>query len=86
MWTPKGYQQVTGLSSAKSLTVPAGATRAAVVATGQPVRWRQDGTAPTASIGMYIAVGVERVFEGSLSKLQFIETTASAVLNVQYYG
>jgi hypothetical protein len=49
------------------------------------VRWRDDGTAPTASIGMPLAAGVTLQYDGDLSKIKFIESTASAVLNVSYY-
>jgi hypothetical protein len=49
------------------------------------VRWRDDGTAPTSSVGMPLAAGVTLQYDGDLSKIQFIESTASAVLNVSYY-
>lgn len=83
---PLGYQQITSLSASTALTVPAGCTRAVVVATAQAVRWRDDGTAPTSTIGMPLAVGTERVFTGGLSAIRFIEQSASAVLNISYYG
>lgn len=84
-WTPMGYEQVTDLSSAVGLTPPAGAVRARIVATAQAVRWRDDGTNPTASIGMPLAKDTELVYDGALGKIVFIEETASAVLNVSYY-
>jgi hypothetical protein len=89
-----GYQQITGLSVAKGLTVPTidpntGLTVKANFALITPdtngVRWRDDGTAPTASIGMPLAAGVTLQYDGDLSKIKFIESTASAVLNVSYY-
>lgn len=83
---PLGYQQITSLSAATALTVPAGATIAVVVATTQAVRWRDDGTNPTATVGMPLAVGTERVFTGGLAALRFIEQTASAAINISYYG
>ncbi len=46
-FAPKGYQQITDLSSAVSLTVPNGANYAIIEAETQSVRWRDDGTAPT---------------------------------------
>jgi hypothetical protein len=49
------------------------------------VRWRDDGTAPTSSVGMPLAAGVTLQYDGDLSKIQFIESTASAVLNISYY-
>lgn len=83
---PLGYQQITSLAASTALTVPAGCTRAVVVATAQAVRWRDDGTAPTATIGMPLAVNVQQEFTGGLSAIRFIEQTASAVLNISYYG
>lgn len=89
-----GYQQITSLSSAASLTVPQkdvtgqnGSARAALIQTeSQAVRWRDDGTAPTASVGMRLLVGENLWYDGDLNKIKFIEETASAKLNVSYYA
>ena len=48
---PKGYQQLTVSTTAVALTVPVGATRAVVKVIAQPVRYRNDGTAPTSTVG-----------------------------------
>ncbi|MES2167967.1 MAG: hypothetical protein V4458_13200 [Pseudomonadota bacterium] len=82
---PLGYEQITGLSAAKGLTVPAGATFAIITADTQDVRYRDDGAAPTASIGMPLVKGAIFQYSGTLSKIKFIEQSASAVLNVSYY-
>jgi hypothetical protein len=50
------------------------------------VRWRDDGTAPTASIGMPLAIGVSLSYDGDLKAIRFIEVLASANLNVSYYA
>lgn len=85
-WTPTGYQQITSLSSATALTIPAaGADMAIIQAETQAVRFRDDGTNPTASVGMPLATGVFMQFDGDLSVLKFIEQTTSAKLNVLYY-
>ncbi len=81
-----GYQQITSLSASIALTVPAGATMALIVAETQAVRWRDDGTAPTASVGMPLATGTSLSYDGDLKAIRFIEQTASAVLNVSYYA
>jgi len=88
--SPFGYQQITSLSSATALTIPAPtnavpATLALIQAETQDVRWRDDGTNPTASVGMVLAAGETLPYTGDLSKLKFIETTASAKLNISYY-
>ena len=81
-----GYQQITSLSAATALTVPAGATRAIIVAESQGVRWRDDDTAPTASVGMVLPVLVTLSYDGDLNRIRFIQQAASATLNVSYYA
>ena len=89
-----GYQQITSLSASTGLTVPVndafGTTIKPLIALITPetqaVRWRDDGIAPTASVGMPLAVGVTLSYDGDLNKLRFIEQTASAKLNISYYA
>lgn len=82
-----GFQQITNVSAAIGLTVPAGTTLILVHTTGQAVRWRDDGTSPTGTVGMVLAVGSELRYSASaMAALKFIESAASAVLNVTYYG
>lgn len=81
-----GYQQVTSLAAAASLTVPAGATFARIICQAQAVRWRDDKTAPTAAVGMPLAVGTLLEYDGDLKNIQFIEQAASAALNIAYYA
>lgn len=80
-----GYEQITALSSVKSLTPPTTATYAIIQAEAQAVRWRDDGTAPSATVGMTIASGGELRYDGNLKTIQFFEAAASAKLNVSYY-
>jgi hypothetical protein len=80
-----GYQQIT-LSGASGLTVPAGANFAIIAADVAAVRWRDDGSAPTASVGMFLSnTGDALEYSGPLAKIQFIPVTGSPVLNVSYY-
>ncbi len=81
-----GYQQITNLSGATALTVPAGSQFALIIPETQNVRYRDDGTNPTASVGMPMSIGDILKYEGNLAALKFIEVTASAKLNVSYYG
>jgi hypothetical protein len=85
---PLGYQQLTSLSASTPLTVPATAQTAiiecdSVAAKG--VRWRDDGVAPTATVGMELLPGASFTYVGTLSSLRFIEVSSSAKLNVSYY-
>lgn len=82
-----GYQQLATLTTATGLTVPAGTTMIRIIAESQAVRWRDDGTNPTATVGQPLAVGVEMIYTAdSAGKLKFIEQTAGGKLNVTYYG
>jgi hypothetical protein len=81
-----GYQQITSLSSAAGLTPPQGATLALIVPETQAIRWRDDGTNPTASVGMPVAAGAYLSYDGDLNRIKFIEQTASAKINVSYYA
>lgn len=89
-----GYQQITSLSAAANLTVPVldstglnqRPTIAMITPETQGVRWRDDGTAPTATVGMPLAAGVTLQYDGDLTKIKFIEQTASAKLNISYYA
>lgn len=83
---PKGYQQVTSISSAAGLTVPTGAVIALIQPETQSVRWRDDGTNPTTSVGMVIAAGETLAYTGNLGAFKVIEVTGTAKLNVSYYG
>lgn len=89
-----GYQQISSLSSATGLTVPevdpvtglkAMPTIALITPETNTVRWRDDGTNPTASVGMPLAAGVTLQYDGDLKKIKFIEQTASAKINISYY-
>ena len=81
-----GYEQISSLDTAKGLTPPAGATFAVIQPQTQAVRWRDDGTDPSGSVGMPLAVGADLEYGGPLDRIRFIEQTASAVLNVSYYS
>lgn len=83
---PEGYEQITDVSSVTTLTVPGSATMALIQAVTQNVRWRDDGSSPTASIGMRISAGEEFWYTGNIDAIKFIEEVASAELNVSYYS
>ena len=84
--TPIGYQQITSLTAAVNLTPPAGATSAIIIGSGAAVRYRDDGTAPTATVGMPLAIATPLTYTGFLSVVQFIQQTSSATLDVMYYS
>ena len=77
-YAPLGYQQITSLAASTALTVPPGANVALIDCEAQAVRWRDDGTAPTAAIGMTMAVA-------DAPLLFSAKQTAGAKLNVAFY-
>lgn len=84
-----GYQQITDVSTSVGLTVPTTGddpTYVVIIAETQGVRWRDDGAAPTASVGMPLDPGVPLEYDGDLNRIRFIQVAASAKLNVSYYA
>ena len=85
-YTALGCQQITSLASAAPFaSVPTGAKLATVTPEVQPVRYRDDGTAPTASIGPLLYPGLVWSYSGPLASIQFIQTAASATIDVCFY-
>ena len=93
---PLGYQQIltAALSSATHLTLPTlpnGMLVGYIViqcegAGTDSVRWRDDGTAPTASVGMMLDGGQELDYTGDPTMIQFIVDAGSPKLNISYYA
>ena len=83
---PMGWERITALSAAVGLTVPVGARIALLIAETQAVRFRDDGTNPTATIGMPIFVNTPFWYNGDLSAFKVIEQAVSASLDILYYA
>ncbi len=82
-----GYEQITSLAASTGLNIPAGTRLAIIIPETQGIRYRDDGVAPTASVGMPLAAGAVFQYTGNaMTQLRFIEQTASAKLNISYYG
>jgi hypothetical protein len=79
----------TTTSSSASLTsggIPSRANLVALQAETANVRYRDDGGAPTASIGEIIVSGQQPfLYSGTLSTLQFIAASGSPLLDVLFY-
>lgn len=90
---PLGFCSLSGMSSATSLTscsggIPANTTYAVICAYAQGVVWRDDGTAPTGtpgSGGQGIAANQCIPYNGTFTKIQFIQQTSGALLGVSFY-
>jgi hypothetical protein len=84
--TPVSNEMISDLSSAVSLTIPAGANAAWVQAQAQVVRYWLDGSTPTSSAGLMLAVGdMIEIEQDQLAGFRAIEQTSGAVLAVAYF-
>ena len=92
--TRLGYEQITSLSSATGLNVPSKDVQglackpsiAMITPEGAAVRWRDDDGTLSTTVGMPLAVGVTLQYDGDLTKIKFIQQSASATLNISYYA
>lgn len=89
----RGYFQTASISAATTLLSIVGATGIPsnsnfvwVCPEGANVRWRGDGTDPTATVGNLIQVGQTVKITSNLANLRFIQTAATATLNINFYG
>lgn len=98
---PLGYAQsaavdASTLISSLTFTIPGGAATAGIPPgtqlliiqpQTQAIRWRDDGTAPSATVGQPLAVAAELRYDaGSMPALRVISQTAGAIVNVTAYG
>lgn len=81
---PEGYSQLTGMASAKGIRARNGRV-ALIQCLGQNVRWRDDGTDPTTTVGMRLHAGETMWFTGDLRSFRVIEEAAGAELNISVY-
>jgi hypothetical protein len=87
---PAGYGQDADFATASALpdlaTALTNKARAALIqAEGDSLRWRDDGTDPTTSVGMLLSVGESFLYVGDLNTIKIIESSTSSVINVSYY-
>lgn len=90
---PKGYEQITltgaaeGLASVPSNFFEANDYAIEIDIETDDVRYRVDGTNPTASVGMRLTKDEHRVFGNiNLTNIKFIKVTNDAKVNVHYYS
>lgn len=94
---PLGYQQFTSVSTSAAVVlatsapatgktgIPSGSNSILIYVESSGIRWRDDGTAPTSSVGNPVAAGAAFTYSGSLPNFQFIGQTAGATVDVTYY-
>lgn len=88
---PLGYCQLTSVSSSTLVSscsggIPALTGWAVICVDTAAIRWRDDGTAPTASVGMPIAAGQCFYYSGTFATLRVIAQTGSPVVNISFYS
>jgi len=89
-----GYCQITVLTSAVAVvtascstgSVAAQSSIAQICVSGQGVRYRDDGTAPTASLGIPVGAGTCFQYSGPMAGIQFIQQAATATLDITFYN
>lgn len=90
--TPLLFRQITGITDTAAVTlgtIPNGARMARITPENQPMRSRDDGTAPTSTVGMLEAVNTPFVYTGDLAKIRFCNAnaaTTNGILNVMFYA
>lgn len=87
--TPVGHQQLTNanLATAVALTVPTGAVYAliqAYSASDVAIRWRDDGTDPTTTVGVRLK-NADIWYVGNLSAIKLIRESSGVEVNIAYY-
>ena len=95
---PLGHAQLTSIDSSTLVStatfgsaavagIPAGTVLLLVTPQTQAIRWRDDGTAPTAAVGYPCPAGAElRFTAASLPALRVISQVAGAAVNLAAYG
>ena len=84
---PLGFQKLTVSDSAVGLTVPLNANRALIVVEDATIRWRDDGSDPSTTVGTPLLQNQSMVLdhEDSLAAFKAIrDDSTDAVLNITY--
>jgi hypothetical protein len=89
-YLPAGFEKLTVGTSATgyTLTIPSGARHAVAKVRTQPIRWRDDGVAPTSTTGMYAAADEDITLTSreSLAGFRAIAATATTgYIELSYY-
>lgn len=83
--TPVGFQLIEGATDLITLAPPPTARLATIQVGGGNVRWRDDGPAPTDSVGIQVEDGERFEYAGDLAKLKLIPESAPVDVSVSYY-
>ena len=84
-----GFSQSTSLSTASAAalpSIPATSKSFIMSVEGASIRWRDDGTDPTTSVGHHVAPGAALCYSIEPSDVKVIGVTSGATINVSYYS
>lgn len=85
-----GYQQATSLSTSTAgplPSVPSGPVGSFLLSVeNSGIRWRDDGTAPTSTVGQPVSAGSALCYGNDPHAVQVIGQTAGATIDVTYYA
>jgi hypothetical protein len=87
-YQPTGFEQLnTDTVVSPTPAVAAGAKGCYMSAEGQVVRWRDDGTNPTAALGLRMAItGVNPFcYHGDPGRLRFLGEAAGGKVNLSFF-
>jgi hypothetical protein len=89
-YTSLGYCQLTSLGSAVGLStcsggIPTGSLFVELCSETVALRYRDDGTPPTASVGMPINASMCFQYAGPLANFSVIQAASSGILDVSFY-
>ena len=92
-WRHLGFNPMTANSTAKTLTdggtytIPVSSQLVRLQPEDASIRWRADGTSPTANTGNLMSAGDVEYISGRITTIQIIRATASnAAVNVNFSG
>lgn len=88
---PLGYCQLTSMATSTLVStcsggIPARTVWAVLCVDTAAIRWRDDGTAPTAAVGMPVAAGQCFYYRSSFAALRVIAQAGSPVINISFYN
>jgi hypothetical protein len=85
-YTNVGSSQLcTSLVTVNTLTVPQGVDRVLIQAQSGPIRWRDDGGAPSATVGFYLESTDSVLYGGEIEKIRMIQVGTTAQVFASYY-
>lgn len=84
--TPLGFDSFGPINTATGVTAPPGTTLMIFIVIGGNARWRDDGVAPTASVGMPVLETLPYQFAGSFAQFKIIGESPGVTFSCSFYG